>query len=570
MFASSGLFSGMPCPFMPSCPRESFCVYSHTITPAKDTSDPKAIASQKRKLEKGDTSEDASTTRSGPGTSITQQRLSKPILPTTAGSGNFDPASSSTPRQGTRLNSVEEDSAMAAKKRKLAAEISSTVSRSAAASTSGSSKTASPAVLMARPDTSSKPTTASKPTNTTSGSRPKVSGPPVLKIDIRAHSKPLFRQAVATQFYNEFVRIYTPLADEGACLATAHAVDQEKDVHSKTNQGSYRSLAASILQRLKKRPPSTGPDDIGIDGVWADPSVKASEDQALEKIWIGAGKYVQTTEQLEANGYPVEVPADKGTPPQHDPKRECERCTKMFEVSEDLKDVDMHACQYHQMRLRNKLHNGDKIKYFPCCDAPQGSTGCQDGPHVFKEDEFLDLHYRIPFVETPKECLGSKKPHSIVAMDCEMCYTTGGFELIRISVVDKLGKVIMDELVKPGHPVLDMNSRFSGITSLENAKLDLEQARGKFLELINRDTIIVGQSLENDFKVLRLVHTRVIDTAMLYPHPQAYLNYRYSLQKLAKMHLSINIQESETGHDSFEDAKTCLDLVRIKMEKETT
>ncbi|KAK3818175.1 MAG: ribonuclease H-like domain-containing protein [Linnemannia gamsii] len=436
-----------------------------------------------------------------------------------------------------------------------------------AASTAGSSKITSPAVLMARPDTSRKPATASKPT--APGSKLTVPGPPVLKIDIRAHSKPLFRQAVATQFYNEFVRIYTPLAEEGACLATAHAVDQEKDVHSKTNQGSYRSLAASILQRLKKRPTSTGLDDVGIDGVWVDPSVKASEDQALEKIWVAAGKYVQTKEQLEENGYPVAVPVES-TPPRYDPKKECERCTKMFEVSEDSEEIDMHACHYHQMRLRNKLHNGDKIKYFPCCDAPQGSTGCQDGPHVYKEDEFIDLHHQIPFIETPKECLGSKKPHSVVAMDCEMCYTTGGFELIRITVVDKLGKVIMDELVKPGHPVLDLNSRFSGITSLEDAQLDLEQARRKFLELINRDTIIVGQSLENDFKVLRLVHTRVIDTAMLYPHPQAYLNYRYSLQKLAKMHLSINIQESETGHDSFEDAKTCLDLVRIKMEKDVS
>ena len=81
--------------------------------------------------------------------------------------------------------------------------------------------------------------------------------------------------------------------------------------------------------------------------------------------------------------------------------------------------------------------------------------------------------------------------------------------------MDKLGKVIMDELIKPSHPVLDMNSRFSGITSLEDAKLDLEQARDKFLELVNRDTIVVGQSLENDFKVLRLIHTRVIDTAMV-------------------------------------------------------
>lgn len=87
-----------------------------------------------------------------------------------------------------------------------------------------------------------------------------------------------------------------------------------------------------------------------------DPSLKASEDEALEKTWKAAGRYVQTVKQLEDNGYPVAIPT--GTPPRYDPKKECERCTKMFEVSEDLKGVDMHACQYHQMRLRNKLHNG--------------------------------------------------------------------------------------------------------------------------------------------------------------------------------------------------------------------
>ncbi|KAF9951476.1 hypothetical protein BGZ65_005924, partial [Modicella reniformis] len=136
-----------------------------------------------------------------------------------------------------------------------------------------------------------------------------------------------------------------------------------------------------------------------------------------------------------------------------------------------------------------------------------------------------------------------------------------------ISVVDKNGKPIMDDMVKPKHHVLDLNSRFSGITSLDGAEYTIEEVRNRFLELIDRNTIVIGQSLENDFKVLRLIHTRVIDTAMLYPHPHRLQNHRYSLQKLAREHLQIHIQDSESGHDSFVDAKTCLDLVRLKIPK---
>lgn len=58
-------------------------------------------------------------------------------------------------------------------------------------------------------------------------------------------------------------------------------------------------------------------------------------------------------------------------------------------------------------------------------------------------------------------------------------------------------------------------SLHSGITSIDGAKYELEQARELFLDLIDEDTVIIGQSLENDFKVLRLVHTQVIDTAMV-------------------------------------------------------
>ena len=36
----------------------------------------------------------------------------------------------------------------------------------------------------------------------------------------------------------------------------------------------------------------------------------------------------------------------------------------------------------------------------------------------------------------------------VVALDCEMVYTTGGLRVARVSVVDAMGKEVFDELVK--------------------------------------------------------------------------------------------------------------------------
>lgn len=220
------------------------------------------------------------------------------------------------------------------------------------------------------------------------------------------------------QYYSEFLRIYAPLGNAGSNLATAHAVDQEKAVHSKTNQGSYRSLASSILQRLKKRPVAISEQDVGIDGDWVDPA----DAPAPEKdVWADVSKYVHPIEKLAANGYPVTIP--EGSFREMDPVQECERCHKQFEVSTTLAEHDKAVCQYHDRRITRRLVNGERIKLHACCDGVQGSPGCRDGPHVFKEDDFLQLHHRIPFVKADlasPDARKGKKKHAVVAMDCEM------------------------------------------------------------------------------------------------------------------------------------------------------
>ena len=80
-------------------------------------------------------------------------------------------------------------------------------------------------------------------------------------------------------------------------------------------------------------------------------------------------------------------------------------------------------------------------------------------------------------------------------------------------------------------------------------------------------SIIVGHSLDSDLKALKMTHPFVVDTALLYPHPRG-PPLKSSLKWLAQKYLDREIQRGHgaAGHDSTEDARATLDLVRLKCE----
>jgi len=159
---------------------------------------------------------------------------------------------------------------------------------------------------------------------------------------------------------------------------------------------------------------------------------------------------------------------------------------------------------------------------------------------------------------------------TIYALDCEMVLTSDDvYSLARISLVDWSGKIVLDKYVKPVLPVKNYFTQFSGITPqlLENVTTTLSDIQTELLTLFTPSTILLGHSLESDLNAMKITHPFIIDTSMIYPHPRG-LPLRSSLKFLANKYLKREIQAGgANGHDSVEDARAVLDLIKLKCEK---
>jgi len=244
--------------------------------------------------------------------------------------------------------------------------------------------------------------------------------------------------------------------------------------------------------------------------------------------------------------------------------KRCVRCKKEFFVTVDGDYLTQENCVYHWGQWKRISYD---LHAYSCCHGKKNSTGCTIGMlHVWNGVlPGMNGPYS-EFVHTTHWDDRKTPNYGIYALDCEMCYTGLGLEVCKVSVISIDGCLVYETLVKPNHTVIDYNTRFSGLNEkdLENTRKSICDVRSDLLLFIHAETILIGHGLENDLRALSLLHSKVIDTAVLFPHHHGF-PFRRSLKSLTAMYLQRDIQTGDGGHDSLEDARACAELVLWKV-----
>ncbi|PPQ68000.1 hypothetical protein CVT26_007363 [Gymnopilus dilepis] len=392
-------------------------------------------------------------------------------------------------------------------------------------------------------------------------------GVPILKVNAAQSLVAIpVRQTMLKTLYDHFVVLYRAILPSNPSLASDHALKQEEEVYKKSTKLTYRNAVIQCVAALKRRetPTSINHPSVGTEDEIA---ARLEAQKSIEALRLSREllePFVHSLEELERYGYFTKIPDGPGgdQPTQEGKIAKCERCGQYFLVKHEQEE---EKCIYHWGKAFTSRVNGEKVRNYTCCSRPADGEGCSHGPHVFYDSKAEELHSRHPF-SFLKESDGNGKL-DVVALDCEMIYTTGGMRVARVSVVDGSGKQILDELIRmdEGVHVIDYNTRFSGINKENHATavLTLAAVRDTLDSLIDTNTILIGHALDNDLKTLRIIHHKCVDTALLFPH-RAGPPYRRSLKDLVREKLGKMIQmgDATQGHSSLEDAISTLDLVR--------
>jgi DNA polymerase III epsilon subunit-like protein len=173
-----------------------------------------------------------------------------------------------------------------------------------------------------------------------------------------------------------------------------------------------------------------------------------------------------------------------------------------------------------------------------------------------------DTERYTTFKSTPASSISKPKLEAVV-LDCEMAGVAGGAsEVISICAVDYLtGAVLLNKLVCPTGKVTSWRSSIHGITKATmlaavasgEVLAGWNSARQEVWKLIDDNTILVGHALQHDLDSLRIIHHRVVDSAILARNAVGSAR-QWGLHVLCNQLLHKKIRENSRGlHDCLED-----------------
>ncbi|CAL8097195.1 unnamed protein product [Calicophoron daubneyi] len=408
------------------------------------------------------------------------------------------------------------------------------------------------------------------------------------------------------QFIEECLAIYQRPSD-----AYDRALNDEQACHDKaTSRMAYLNAVIQRLKSLKseklkveneglRKQGSRKPDET------SDPAKQSKKPLSVETLnmehkldeavqgpllYRQLKPYILSEEDLVANGFPREdkspgaprgrallsMPENKRVEYSTCQKKEriCCRCGTRFMVDEFGNALVRQKCVYHWSKpVKQRVPGrGIEIRHL-CCHGEAGQPGCQICPagHVHEANKWLDNEGFVttlpPLVPEPSAGDGEAvdPPVNVYALDCEMVYTTGGCELARVTIVDAKLSPILDMIVRPDNPVIDCNTRFSGLKQeeVEQSTDRITDVQSRLLHLFDSDSILIGHSLESDLTALKIIHSKVVDTSVMFPHRLGPPKKR-ALRNLVGEYLQQIIQQDDKGHNSLEDAVACMQLVQYK------
>jgi hypothetical protein len=217
---------------------------------------------------------------------------------------------------------------------------------------------------------------------------------------------------------------------------------------------------------------------------------------------------------------------------------------------------------------------------YSCCDSGTLDQGCIiiDDHDFLPTDTSLVQKYQeyMEYAATP-QCIGSaltgSKIRKAVVLHCELAGLQAPGEqkdeLTHFSVDDYLtGETLINSPVLPsnmtnwrtqykGFSVVTMAQAIRNGTALYGAM----GARSKLWQFIDSDTILIGHALKKDLHFLKIVHTKIVDSAILVENAMgSSRGLPPSFHGLYKRFLGNNLQNNKRKRD------TCLEDLMAKRE----